>query len=130
MARSYIKIYGPPILKSLRSLEKVAAEFSKKTTMRYYSALVPPTPLFGTLTRGSDLSQETILSYTQGVLTETQMSAEDKMKLISKSGDLLGDYDFFFEWGKEPTKQDVQELIAKIDETLADCGCRYSIVTK
>ena len=130
MARSYIKIYGPPLLKSLRSLEKVAVEFSNKTTMRYYSAVVPSPPQFGTLARGSDLRQETVLSYTQGILTEIDMSPEDKIKLISRSGDLLGDYDFFFEWGKEPTKQEVQELIAKIDETLADCGCRYSIVTK
>lgn len=127
MAKSYIKIYGPPVLTSLRSLEKVAAEFSKKTTMRFFSSLVPSPPLGsgGSITA----TDRSMLEYS-GVLAEVDLPAEEKTKLISRSGDTLGEYDFFFEWGREPTKLEVQELIAKIDETLADCGCRYTIVTK
>jgi len=29
------------------------------------------------------------------------MPVEEKVKLISGSSDTLGDYDFFFEWGKD-----------------------------
>lgn len=129
MARSYIKLYGPPLLSSLKSLEKVAAEFSKKTVMRYYNSLVPPMPSLSAQMSTRDY-YDSILDYAQGVLREVELPAEDKIKLISRSGDSLGEYDFFFEWGKEPSKQEVQDLIQAIDEALADCGCRYTIVTK
>ena len=129
MARSYIKIYGPPVLSSLKSLEKVAVEMSKKTTIRYYSALIPPMPSTSMQMSPRDYN-DMMLNYTQGVLTDVELPGDEKIKLISKSGDTLGEYDFFFEWGREPTKKEVQELIGMIDETLADCGCRYTIVTK
>jgi hypothetical protein len=50
--------------------------------------------------------------------------------IISKSGERLGDYDFFFEWFTGPTSDQLNELIEKIDETLAPVGCKYSITTK
>jgi len=40
-------------------------------------------------------------------------------KIISKSGEGLGEYDFFFEWFTKPTTDQVNELIEKIDEALA-----------
>ena len=123
MAKSYIKVYGPPILKAVRALEKVAVEFSKTTTIRHYDILTP-TPDYV-------IDAERYMSgYAQYLLPEIQMPVEEKVKLISGSSDTLGEYDFFFEWGKEPTKQEVLELISKIDEALSDCGCRYTIVTK
>jgi len=122
LARSYIKIYGPPILKAIRALEKVAVDYSKTMMIRHYNMLTPIPPL-EPLPMGSS-------AYDQVLLPEIEMPVEEKIKLISKASDTLGDYDFFFEWGKEPTKQEVMDLIAKIDEALADCGCRYSIVTK
>jgi hypothetical protein len=122
LARSYIKIYGPPILKSIRALEKVAVDYSKTMNVRHYNMLTPIPPL-EPLPRGSS-------AYDQLLLPEVEMPIDEKVKLISKASDTLGDYDFFFEWGKEPTKQEVLDLIAKIDEALADCGCRYTIVTK
>ena len=123
MARSYIKVYGPPLLKAIRALEKVAVEFSETTTIRQYNILTPTLPYY-------DVRPGDVRSYTQALLPEVEIAADEKVKLISKASDTLGDYDFFFEWGKEPTKQEVQELIAKIDEALSDCGCRYTIVTK
>jgi len=50
--------------------------------------------------------------------------------IISKSGEKLGEYDFFFEWFKEPTMDELNNLIVKIDEALASLGCRYTITTK
>lgn len=123
MARSYVKIYGPPILKAIRALEKVAVEFSKTATVRHFNILTP-TPDY------EQVGQRAMELYGQALLPEIEIPVEEKVKLISKASDTLGDYDFFFEWGKEPTKQEVLELIEKIDEALSGCGCRYSIVTK
>jgi len=123
LARSYVKIYGPPILKAIRALEKVAVEFSKTATVRHFNILTP-TPDY------EQVGQRAMELYGQALLPEIEIPVEEKVKLISKASDTLGDYDFFFEWGKEPTKQEVLELIEKIDEALSGCGCRYSIVTK
>lgn len=116
MARSYIKIYGPPILKAIRALEQIAVEMSQKTTIRIYNAFIPyiPTPGGAPWTLFPGLA----------------IPEEEKVKLISKASETLGEYDFFFEWGEEPTKEQVLELISKIDEALEKCGCKYTIVTK
>ena len=50
--------------------------------------------------------------------------------IISKSGESLGEYDFFFEWFTKPTMSQVLGLITKIDEAMEKVGCRYSITTK
>ena len=122
MARSYVKIYGPPLVRAIRALEKVAVDFSKTTVVREFNILTPTAPYVG--------EERDLRYYQQAVLPEIDLPVTEKVKLISKSTDTLGDYDFFFEWGKEPTKQEVLDLIAKIDEALTDCGCRYTIVTK
>ncbi len=113
MARSYIKLYGPSLGKAFRALENVAVAMSEKTEMRFYSVSAP------TL---SDVSSAPW--FLPGI------SRDEKVKLISHSTRMLGDYDFFFEWGIEPTLTQVLELIEKIDEALADCGCMYTITTK
>lgn len=134
MAKSYVKIYGPPVLKSLKALEKVALEMSKKTTMRYFSALVPGIAGIDEYGRTSGFMYtggvDTLERYTTGLLTEAGLTPEEKIKLISRSGETLGEYDFFFEWGTDPSKAQVEELIGLVDDALADCGCRYTIVTK
>jgi len=50
--------------------------------------------------------------------------------LISKSGERLGEYDFFYEWFTEPKLDQLNGLIEKIDEALTPLGCRYTITTK
>jgi len=123
LTRSYIKIYGPPIIKALQALEKIALEMSKKTTIRFYDTLVPSIPPYTPL-------EEYLRDISDMVLQDVQLPAEEKVKLISRASDMLGEYDFFFEWGEEPTKKQVLELIEKIDEALAKCGCKYTITTK
>ncbi len=92
MVRSYVKIYGPPFMTALKSVEKVAQDMGAKMN---------------------------------------QPAKEDVVEtLVKKTGDILGDYDYFFEWKKDPTKAEVQELIEKLDAALAGCGCRYTLVTK
>lgn len=43
---------------------------------------------------------------------------------------LIGDYDFAFEWIKEPTEKVLRRLIFNIDEIFKDLDCRYTITTK
>lgn len=58
------------------------------------------------------------------------ISVERCEKIISKSGERLGDYDFFFEWFTKPTIDQLNNLIKKIDASLKPIGCRYTIITK
>lgn len=50
--------------------------------------------------------------------------------IISKSGESLGEYDFFFEWFTKPDMSQVEDLIKRIDETLAPLGVKYTLTTK
>ncbi len=118
LTRSYIKLQGPPVRKGLKALEKVAIEMSKKTTMRFYSVSVPDIGMISG-------DQTTSTPYYIGGLSE-----RETVNLISRSSQVLGDYDFFFEWGVEPKVEQINELIEMIDEALADCNCMYSITTK
>jgi hypothetical protein len=121
MARSFVKIYGPPIMKGLRALEQIAVEMSKTTTMRFYSVYTVPTFISGYTTEEE---------FGHHILPEANIPVSEKVKLVSRASQAIGEYDFFFEWGAEPTLEQVNELIEKIDEALAECGCMYSIVTK
>jgi len=104
--------------KGLRLLEKVAVEMSKKTTMRFFSISVPE--MF--LTPSGEPSG---VPSAMGGISEREF-----VKLISRSSQVLGDYDFFFEWGIEPTVQQINELIETIDGAFLECGCTYTITTK
>lgn len=127
MARSYIKIYGPPILKGIRALQKIAVEMSKETTVRFYDAYVPTFTPDVMATGDYRTAYE---EYLRGIDVSLPITTEERVKLISRASDTLGEYDFFFEWGEEPKKAQVLELVEKIDEALAECGCTYTIVTK
>ena len=50
--------------------------------------------------------------------------------IVSKSGEQLGEYDFFFEWFKKPTMDELNNLIKRIDKALAPLETRYTITTK
>lgn len=117
--RSYIKIYGPPILEAIRALEKIAVEMPEVCIMD--TIIVQELPMFST---------ETGVATYFGTALNIEVPGERCGKLISKSGELLGEYDFFFEWFKEPTMEELNKLIQKIDEALAPLGCKYTITTK
>jgi hypothetical protein len=127
LTRSFIKLYGPPVRKGLKALEKVAVEMSEKTQMRFYSVGAPALPALRGMGSGED---DGISLRTEASTFLPELSLEEKVKLISKSSQVLGDNDFFFEWGIEPTVKQINELIQKIDEALTDCKCMYTITTK
>jgi hypothetical protein len=55
---------------------------------------------------------------------------EREIDPISKTGTILGESDFYFEWNIKPDEKMVDDLIKRIDEALAPLGCKYTITTK
>lgn len=118
--KSYIRIYGPPIAKALRVLEKIATESPEVMISSYYSTIIP-TPFTPDYPEAMSRYYATM---------PDEIPVKEKEKLISKSGHTLGEYDFFFEWARDPSWEEVEKLLTKIDEALAPLGCRYHMVTR
>lgn len=122
--KSYIKIIGPPIGKTIKALEKVAVDMPEVCIMSF--------PIEASL--GSSYSmtgyggQDDALNISS--YFDAKMSEERCDKIISKSGERLGEYDFFFEWFKKPSMEDIMMLIEKIDKVVLETGANYSITTK
>ncbi len=114
---SYIKIYGPPVLQAIRALEKMAIDMPEVCIMdTIIHTNIPHDP-------------EDMVDYFS-YIGVGQIPRERCDKLISKSGEKMGEYDFFFEWFKDPSQKELNELLEKVDKTLAPLGCRYTITTK
>ena len=117
MVRSYIKIYGPPILKVVKKLEKVGVDFPEVCIMD--TVIATGGPQFST--------QEGIADFFGGA---GDITVERCSNIISKSGESLGEYDFFFEWFVKPSTDQLNELIENIDKALKPLKCMYTITTK
>lgn len=116
--KSYVKIYGPPVLKAIKTLEKIAIDMPEVCIMDTVIEASPPQIL-------SD--DDSVSNYFGGI---TEIPKRRCSKIISKSGEKVGEYDFYFEWFKTPNQEDLNGLIEKIDNALLPLGCRYSITTK
>jgi hypothetical protein len=120
---SYIKIYGPPVLKAIRELEKIAVDMPEVCIMNTIMTGVPDyTIAFSDPGYTSDYFNE--------ALGSVEIEVERCDTIISKAGEKLGEYDFFFEWFTEPSMEQLNELIEKVDEALTPLGCKYTITTK
>ena len=113
--KSYIKIYGPPVAKALKALEKVAVDMPEVCIMNME------------LMELQWLQDESLMHYFGG---PGSISEERCDTIISKSGESLGEYDFYFEWFKNPTMNELHSFIEKIDDTLTEVEVRYTITTK
>ncbi|MBN2334161.1 hypothetical protein JXL21_01290 [Candidatus Bathyarchaeota archaeon] len=115
--RSYIKILGPPMLKSIRALERIAVDMPEVCIMD--TVIVRDMP-------------RSLAKDVGGYFTEAgiRVPVERCESIISKHGESLGKYDFFFEWSKPPTTDKLNTLIERIDEALTPLGCRYTITSK
>jgi hypothetical protein len=126
--RSYIKIYGPPVYEAIKTLERMAIDFKEVCIMN---------PLIATYL-SLDNEQGTGMSATAGsseameyfTPLKNDISPERCENLVSKSGQRLGDYDFFFEWFREPTLAELNSLIQKIDDVLKPLGVKYTITSR
>jgi len=126
---SYVKIYGPPLLKALKALQKVAVDMPEVCIMDTTIQAAVGAPEIP----GSSLAADISFDTAEGVMAflgVDDISEERCDTLISKSGESLGEYDFFFEWFTKPTVAQVEDLIEKIDEVLAPLGVKYTLTTK
>jgi hypothetical protein len=128
--RSYIKIYGPPILEAIKELEKLAVDMPEVCIMDCVIArdLSPQIAkeLGGTRVQPSGGSVPGFFMQRAGVV----VPVERCHNIISKHGQKLGEYDFFFEWYEEPETSQLNDLIRRIDDALKPLGCLYTITTK
>ena len=128
--RSYIKIYGPPILEAIRELEKVAVDMPEVCIMDYViqKDLSPRIAgdLGGSPVETFDVTIPGFFSQRTGVVVPVKRCHS----IISKHGQKLGEYDFFFEWHEKPETVQINDLIKKIDDALKPLGCLYTITTK
>jgi len=128
--RSYIKIYGPPVLEAIKELEKLAVDMPEVCIMDYVIAQ----DISPSVAKDLDLSK---VSSEAGSIsgfflqrTGVVLPVKRCYSIISKHGQKLGEYDFFFEWHKEPDASQLNDLIRKIDDALKPLGCLYTITTK
>lgn len=123
--RSYIKIYGPPVSKAVKALERIAVEMRDVCIMDTF--------IVGGIDPG--IARDIGLTPTEAVRgyfnsSGIPVTAQRCTSIISESGELLGEYDFFFEWYEDPDMEKLYELIEQIDEALVPLGCLYTISTK
>jgi hypothetical protein len=115
--KSFIKIYGPPTMKAIKELQKIAVDTPEVCIMD--TLIAQDLPQFDTL--------EGTMNFFAGV---SDVTVERCGNIISKSGEALGEYDFFFEWFTEPNMDQLNDLIERIDEAMTPLGCKYTITTK
>ena len=136
--KSYIKIFGPPILKAIRALELIAVDMPEVRIMDTIMVQGMPASIARDVgaspvqTRGTGS-----LGLYPGGSVRRYVSSPDivipverTISLISDAGESLGDYDFFYEWVHEPTQAQLFELISRIETALTPLGCKYRITTK
>lgn len=123
MARTYVRIFGPPLLKAIKVLEGVAVDMSKATEVKFSHKCVP----YPTRSQSDKRDWESYLKNLQN----TYKDCYEPQKMISDASMTLGEYDFVFEWAeKKPSMKKVQGLIEKIDGALGELGVYYSLVTE
>jgi len=122
LATSYVKIYGPPMLKAIKALEAVAVDLSKVTEVKFSHKCLP----YPTRNQPNTRDFEQYIKNMQRIYVDCY----EPVKLISDSRQMLGEYDFLFEWAEKPTMAKIENLVEKIDEALKDLGCHYTLMTK
>ena len=134
--KSVIQLFGPNIASAIRSLKEIANTSpivtnidDVYTTASTLFVCIPtlyvdyPDPNRKRFTDyGEDLAQ-----YLDSVDVGRPIA---KTRLITKTSAKWGNSSFSFEWSRRPTKEEILDLIAQIDDALSPTGCRYTITTQ
>jgi hypothetical protein len=122
-------LYGPPILKGIKALEKIAIDMPQVCIMDTFldESFLDTTGSEGQISGASRGISATVSSY---FTPNGKISDERCNTIISKSGETVGEYDFYFEWFKKPTINEYNEFLNKVDEALSNLNIRYSITNK
>ena len=121
MLRSYIKIIGPPIHEALLGLKRIAEEMPEVTHREVFVETKQPD--FTDMEVTQDF-------YSNIHLQDYPVYREERGRIIKKSGVLVGEYDFYFEWIRKPGTEDLMELIKRIDAEFTRLGCQYIMTTR
>jgi hypothetical protein len=132
--RTYIKIYGPPIIDAIKALEFISVDMPEICIMNVLVSGnisdhiaqdigVKPSPIHDQ----PDPYTGWAMNYFKA--SKIEVPAERCFNIISKSGESLGEYDFFFEWFKKPTTEQIENLLKRVDDALAPLGCLYTATT-
>ena len=103
-------------MKAIKELQKIAID-------------MPEVCIMDTLI-SQDLPRFDSVEGTMEFFGASDITVERCSNIISKSGESLGEHDFFFEWFTKPDMNQLNGLIGKIDEAIAPLGCKYTITTK
>lgn len=128
--RSFIKIFGPPIIKALKELERIAIDMPEVCIMDHMIRRDLAPILAGDLGSNKVKTHDFTVSGFFMKRTGVVVPVKRCYNIISNHGMKLGEYDFFFEWRKDPTSTQLDNLILKIDESFSKLGCHYTITTK
>jgi hypothetical protein len=116
--KSYVKIYGPPLLAALRELTKVADEMPEIPYHYHYILKILP------------VGRSTTAPWSEDLLGLGEKYVAKHKTAVSNSGHTLGEHDFFFEWEDRPNPELMRTLIEKIDKALTPLGCKYTLTTR
>jgi hypothetical protein len=119
---SFVKIYGPPVLKAVKALEKIAVGMPEVCIM--------DSVMLGGGDIGAFSNPDYVASYFHAPGVPATIDVKRCKTIISKSGEKLGEHDFFFEWFTKPSMDQLNHLIERVDEALTPLGCKYTITTK
>jgi len=123
LAKTYVRIYGPPLMKALQALEGVAVEASKEKEVKFSHKCIP----YPTRMQADNRDWQNYLNN----LKNTYVDCYEPAKIISDAKQLLGEHDFMFEWvEKKPTMKQLESLIEKIDKALTGVGVHYTLTTE
>lgn len=122
MAKSYVRIFGPPLLKAIKALEGVAVDMSKAIEIKFSHKCVP----YPTRLQSDKRDWDSYLKNLQNTYTDCY----EPQKIISDASMTLGEYDFVFEWTEKPSMKKILGLIENIDGALGDLGVHYSLTTE
>ena len=126
--RSYIKLYGPPVLDAIQALEKLAIDTPEVCIM---DPLIEASLADIGLTSVGGGIEPSVQTRVMNYFREYKEISPDRcLKILSKGIGGMGDYDFMFEWNTKPNDEQVRGLIKNIDDCLKPLGVRYTITTK
>ena len=115
--KSYVKIYGPPIVEAIKVLHNIAVNMPEVCVRDVYLEMM-----------SQPLSDQEVYDYYAKY--DIDIPTQRCGKIISKSNASIGEYNFYFEWFKNPKTVELNNLIEKIDLALTPLGCKYTITTK
>ena len=121
MAKTYIKIYGPPLMKALKALEGVAVAMSKESEVKFMHKCIP----YRTRMQVDNRDWSAYLKN----LSKQYVDCYEPQKLISDAKQTLGESDFMFDWVEKPTLKNLETLIEKIDSSFQGLGVLYTMTT-